>query len=52
MGGGGDISFSLKKTFLVLADTLPFSEKTSSGTSVLIQGVECGFVNVRLFKLS
>ena len=31
---------------LILADTLPFSEKTSSGTSVLIQGVECGFVNV------
>ena len=26
---------------LILADTLPFSEKTSSGTSVLIQGVEC-----------
>ena len=33
---------------LILADTLPFSEKTSSGTSVLIQGVECGFVNVPL----
>ena len=31
---------------LILADTLPFSEKSSSGTSVLIQGVECGFVNV------
>ena len=31
---------------LILADTLPFSEKTSSGTSVLIPGVECGFVNV------
>ena len=28
---------------LILEDTLPFSEKTSSGTSVLIQGVECGF---------
>ena len=26
---------------LILADILPFSEKTSSGTSVLIQGVEC-----------
>ena len=25
---------------LILADILPFSEKTSSGTSVLIQGVE------------
>ena len=32
---------------LILADTLPFAEKTSSGTSV-IQGVECGFVNVPL----
>ena len=31
-----------------MAATLPFSEKTSSGTSVLIQGVECGFVNVPL----
>ena len=26
---------------LILADTLLFSETTSSGTSVLIQGVEC-----------
>ena len=33
---------------LILADALPFSEKTSSGTRVLIQGVECGFVNVPL----
>ena len=31
---------------LILAHTQPFSEKTSSGTSVLIQGVECGFLNV------
>ena len=31
---------------LILADILPFSEKTSSGTSVLIQGVECGTVNI------
>ena len=31
---------------LILADILPFSEKTSSGTSVLIQGVECGTVNL------
>ena len=30
----------------ILADTLLFSEKTSSGTSFLIQVVECGFVNV------
>ena len=34
-----------------MADTLPFSEKTSSGTSVLIQGVECGFVNVPLHNI-
>ena len=31
---------------LILADILPFSEKTSSGISVLIQGVECGTVNI------
>ena len=36
---------------LILADTLPFSEKTSSGTSVLIQAVECGFVNVPLHNI-
>ena len=36
---------------LILADTLPFSEKTSSWTSVLIQGVECGFVNVPLHNI-
>ena len=36
---------------LILADTLPFSENTSSGTSVLIQGVECGFVNVPLHNI-
>ena len=35
----------------ILAVTLPFSEKTSSGTSVLIQGVECGFVNVPLHNI-
>ena len=34
-----------------MADTLPFSEKTSSGTSVLIQGVACGFVNVPLHNI-
>ena len=34
-----------------MPDTLPFSEKTSSGTSVLIQGVECGFVNVPLHNI-
>ena len=36
---------------LILADTLPFSEKTSTGTSVLIRGVECGFVNVPLHNI-
>ena len=37
---------------LILADTLPFSEKSFSGTSVLlIQGVECGFVNVPLHDI-
>ena len=36
---------------LILAGTLPFPEKTSSGTSVLIQGVECGFVNVSLHNI-
>ena len=36
---------------LILADTLSFSEKTSSGTSVLIQGVECLFVNVPLHNI-
>ena len=36
---------------LILADTLPFSEKSSSGTSVLTQGVECGFVNVPLHNI-
>ena len=36
---------------LILADTLPFSEKTFSGTSVLIQDVECGFVNVPLHTI-
>ena len=36
---------------LILADTLPFSEKTFSGTGVLIQGVECGFINVPLHNI-
>ena len=35
---------------LTLVNTLPFSEKTSFGTSVLIQGVECGFINIPLHK--
>ena len=37
---------------LILADILSFSEKTSSGTSVLIQGVECGTVNIPLHHLN
>ena len=36
---------------LILADTLPFFEKISSGTSVLIQGVEYRFVNVSLHNI-
>ena len=36
---------------LILADTLPCSERTSSGTRVLIQGVECGFINVPLHNI-
>ena len=36
---------------LILADTLPCSEKTSSGTSILIQDVVCGFVNVPLHSI-
>ena len=41
----------LLNPLFILADTLPFSEKTSSGTSGLIQGVECGFVNVPLHNM-
>ena len=37
---------------LILADILPFSEKTSSGTSVLIQGIECGTVNIPLHHVN
>ena len=37
---------------LILADILPFPEKTSSGTSVLIQGVECGTVNIPLHHVN
>ena len=36
---------------LILADSLPFSERTSSGTNVPIHGVECGFVNVPLYNI-
>ena len=31
---------------------MPFSEKTSSGTSVLTQGVECGTVNIPLHHVN
>ena len=34
-----------------MADILPFSEKTYSGTSVLLQGVECGLMNVPLHNI-
>ena len=37
---------------LVLGDILPFSEKSSSGTSVPIQGVECGNVNIPLHHVN
>ena len=37
---------------LILADILPFSEKTSSGTRVLIQGEECGTVNIPLHHVN
>ena len=36
---------------LILANTLPCSEKTFSGTSIFIRGVECGLVNVPLHNI-
>ena len=36
---------------IILADVLPFSKKTYSGTSVLLQGVECSFMNVPLHNI-
>ena len=36
---------------LILANTRPFSEKTSSGIRILIQSEECGFVNVPLHNI-
>ena len=36
---------------IIMADVLPFSEKTYSGPTVLLQGVECGFMNVPLHKI-
>ena len=37
---------------LILEGVLPLSEKTFTGASILVQGVECGFVNVPLHKLN
>lgn len=37
---------------LILEGVLPFSENTSTGASILVQGIECGFVNVPLHKLN
>ena len=36
---------------LILADVLPFSDKSSTETNVLIQGVECGFSSVPLHNI-
>ena len=44
-------SFKRASPSLILADTPPISGKISSGTSVLIQGVECGFVDVPLHNI-
>ena len=32
---------------LLLKDVIPLSEKTFTGSDALIQGVKCGFLNVR-----
>ena len=37
---------------LVLADVLPFSTDSATGTSVLLQGVEFGTINVPLHKMT
>ena len=37
---------------LILADAIPLSEKSHSGKSVLIQGVECGLVTVPLHQVN
>ena len=37
---------------LILAETIPLSEKSHSGKSVLIQGVECGLVTVPLHQVN
>ena len=36
---------------IILANVLLFSEKTYSGCGVLLQGVECGFMNVHLHNI-
>ena len=37
---------------LILAEAIPLSEKSHSGKSVLIQGVECGLVTVPLHQVN
>ena len=37
---------------LILAETIPLSEKSHSGKSVLIQGVECGLVTVPFHQVN
>ena len=36
---------------VILADVLPLSEKTYSGSSVLLQGIKCGLMNVPLHNI-
>ena len=38
--------------YLVLADIISFSEESSSGKSVLFQGVECGLVKIPLHHVN
>ena len=37
---------------LILADILPFLTDSATGTSVLLQGVELGIINVPLHKMT
>ena len=37
---------------LILAEAIPLSEKSSTGKSVLIKGVECGLVTVPLHQVN
>ena len=45
------VSYEILKLLNPLFWQIPFSEKTSSGTRVLIQGVECGFFNLPLHNI-